>query len=134
MANNGALIVTPEVSSTDWEKQSLSQIKAGIARTRNHMDERLADLGRKIGPRGALKRARIPLSILGAGVSAYVIYRIARAAGVKTPWSKPKPQSRIREFKLRSAGKLEYLKALLLLARTVRKGGTGVFIVEPAKR
>jgi hypothetical protein len=133
MANNGALIVTPVVSSTDWDKASLSQIKAGIARTRDHMDERLADLGRKIGPRGALKRARIPLSILGAAVSAYAIYRIARAAGVKTPWAKPRPKGRIKDFKLRSAGKLQYLQALWLLARTVRKGGAGVFIVEPSK-
>jgi hypothetical protein len=133
MANNGALMVTPVVASTDWEKASLSQIKAGIARTRDHMDVRLADLGRKIGPRGALKRARIPLFLLGGAVSAYAIYRIARAAGVKLPGSKPQPQGRIKEFKLKSAGRLQYLQALWLLAKTVRKGGTGVYIVEPAK-
>ncbi|MEO6097481.1 MAG: hypothetical protein ABIW76_18250 [Fibrobacteria bacterium] len=133
MTNNGALIATPVVTSTDWDKLSLSQIKAGIARTRNHMDERLADLGRKFAPRGALKRARIPLSFLGAAVAAYAIYRIAGAAGVKVPRWPPRPKGRIREFKLRSAGKLQYLRALTLLAATIRKGGTGVFIVEPAK-
>jgi hypothetical protein len=120
----------PSVSTRDWQSAAPEDIKAGIASTRSHMDALLSDLGRKLRPKAALKRARIPLAAASAGLAAFAVYKAIRAVRAsRKPAYLKSPV--LRRFRVKSLGILEYAQALRLLASVVRKGKPAVFIVEP---
>jgi hypothetical protein len=121
-----------DASSVDWHAASPDQIKAEIARTRAHMDERLSDLGRKIRPRINPKWVQIPLASLFALATGFIIFRAVRPKSKLAAWSrKSHPSARVQRLKIKSAGMFDYIHALRLLSTIVRKGKPAVFIVEP---
>lgn len=117
----------------DWNSATPDEIKAGIARTRAHMDERLSDLGRKIRPGDKLRRAKLPLAAGAAALCALLAYRAARAV-IQSRSERRRPKAGINRLKVKSAGMFDYIRALRLLATTVRKGKPAVFIVDPGTR
>jgi hypothetical protein len=121
------------VSVRDWNSASPDEIKAGIARTRAHMDERLTDLGRKIHPSAKLRKAKIPLAAGAAALCALLAYRAARAM-MKSKSERHGPKAGINRLKLKSAGVFDYVRALRLLATTISKGKPGIFIVDPGTK
>lgn len=127
----------PVATDMDLNSASPDEIKAGIARTRAHMDERLTDLGRKIRPgaklRIRMRRAKIPLAAGAAALCAFLAYRAARAA-VKSKSERHGPKAGINRLKIKSAGVFDYVRALRLLATTIRKGKPGIFIVDPGMK
>ena len=123
----------PTVTVHDWNGATPDEIKAGIARTRAHMDERLSDLGRKIKPGANLRRAKIPLAAAAAALCALLAYWAARSV-VKARSENHGPKAGINRLKVKSAGVFDYVRALRLLATTIRKGKPGIFIVDPGTR
>ena len=127
----------PIVSVRDWNSASPDEIKAGIALTRAHMDERLTDLGRKIRPgtklRVRLRKSKIPLAAGAAALCALLAYRAARAV-VKSRSERHGPKAGIRRLKVKSARVFDYVRALRLLATTISKGKPGIFIVDPGTK
>ena len=123
----------PVVTVRDWSSASPDEIKAGIALTRAHMDERLTDLGRKIRPGEKLRKAKIPLAAGAAALCALLAYRAARSA-IKARSERHGPKAGIKRLKVKSAGMFDYVRALRLLATTIRKGKPGVFIVDPGTK
>lgn len=125
--------IEPIVSVRDWNSASPDEIKAGIALTRAHMDERLTDLGRKIRPGARLRKAKIPLAAGAAALCALLAYRAARAV-VKSRSERHGPKAGIKRLKVKSAGVFDYVRALRLLATTISKGKPGIFIVDPGTK
>lgn len=137
MGNSESNSIGAIVNVRDWNSASPDEIKAGIALTRAHMDERLTDLGRKIRPgakvRARFRKARIPLAAGAASLCALLAYWAARAA-VKSRSERHGPKADIKRLKLKSAGVFDYVRALRLLATTISKGKPGVFIVDPGTK
>ena len=124
--------MTPVIVN-DWNTASPDEIKAGIERTRAHMDERLTDLGRKIRPGARLRKAKIPLAAGAAALCALLAYRASRAV-VKSRSERHGAKAGIKRLKVKSAGMFDYILALRLLATTIRKGKPGIFIVDPGTK
>lgn len=125
--------IRPAVIVRDWNTASPDEIKAGIDRTRAHMDERLTDLGRKIRPGARFRKARIPIAAGAAALCALLAYRAARAV-VKSRSDRQGAKAEIKRLKVKSAGMFDYIMALRLLATTIRKGKPGIFIVDPGTK
>ncbi|MDB5049293.1 MAG: hypothetical protein JWO30_2364 [Fibrobacteres bacterium] len=128
-------------SKIDWYRASPDEIKAEIARTRAHMDEHLAQLGRKIRPKANLKRMQIPFAALFVMVSGLVAFRLIRRRSKLKTWSgrvqagvrKAGANPNVKRVKLRSAGFLDQIRAVRLAINVARKGKPAIFIVEPRK-
>ena len=123
-------------SRLDWHDASPDEIKAEIARTRAHMDERLSDLGRKLKPKVNMKRLQSPVAALSIAVAGFLLFRALRPKSKLVAWSRSKhkrPGARIERLKVKSAGMFDYVRALRMLMTVVRKGKPAVFIVEPGK-
>jgi hypothetical protein len=97
------------------------------------MDERLSELGRKIRPGEKLRRAKLPLAAGAAALGALLAYRAARAV-IQSRSERHGPKAGINRLRVKSAGMFDYIRALRLLATTVRKGKPAVFIVDPGTR
>ena len=101
---------------------SPEEIRAGIERTREHMDEHLASLGRKLRPLSP-KRLKIPLmaaAALGLGLTVFQLIRSKRH---------PKPPK--RELRWRSTNLFDQILLMKSLAMAVKKGKPAVFVVQP---
>lgn len=133
MRRSGSPSTESVVTVRDWNTATPDEIKAGIARTRAHMDERLTELGRKIRPGEKLRRAKLPLAAGAAALCALLAYGAARAV-IQSRSKRHGPKAGINRLRVKSAGMFDYIRALRLVATTVRKGKPSVFIVDPGTR
>jgi hypothetical protein len=128
-------------SKIDWYRASPDEIKAEIARTRSHMDEHLAQLGRKIKPKMNLKRMQIPVAALSVMMAGFLVFRLIRRRSKLKTWSgrvqagvrSAGANAKVKRLKVRSAGFLDQVRAVRLAVDVARKGKPAIFIVEPRK-
>ena len=98
------------------------EIRAGIERTREHMDESLASLSRKLRPLRP-ENLKVPLlaaAALGVGLA---VFRIVRR--------KRHPNPAKRELRWRSTNLLDQVLLMKTLAMAVKKGKPAIFVVKP---
>jgi hypothetical protein len=107
----------------NYQKSSPEQIRADIERTRAHIDETLAQLGRKFHPRLLRDRLRLfgmvgaaVLGIGGALFFAAYLTRSRRSPG-RSPW--------------RKAGILDQFLVAKSLIAAARKGKPAIYVVRP---
>lgn len=112
---------------SDLSEASPETIKAEIARTRAHMDDRLSQLGRKFRPRVNMGMIQIPLIVLASLLAGFAAYRMA------SPKRKAGPKASINRFKVRTAGMRDHFRTLQLAVSVIRKGKPAILIVEPPK-
>ena len=112
--------------SKDYSKAKPEEIAADIERTRAHMDESLAILGRKIHRPGlARKIAMVAFGTLAAGALAYFGFRALRPRKSKAK----RLASRWHEARV-----FEQVNLARKLAMAARKGKPTIIVVEPRKR
>ena len=122
------------------------QLKAEIAHTREHMDDLLGQLGRKLKPRfrvsrAQLSRVQIPLAVLFLSVAAFVIFRAVRPRSKPKAWmdrfdkkiGRLQNSAKVKRLEVRSAGLFDQIRALRLAASVARSGKPAIYIVEPRK-
>jgi hypothetical protein len=112
----------------DYGKADPEEIMADIERTRAHMDETLALLGRRLRPRVPRKALRTASWIAGALLIAGLAYRAFGPPRHHRRHGKRRPSSRWREARL-------WEQAMLAgkLAQAARKGKPAIIVVEPRK-
>lgn len=109
--------------SADYTEASPEEIRADIEKTRAHMDETLARLGRKIHPRFLKNPA-----VLIAGVT-FVLLGTAALIFLKTRRESKRPRTAI----WKRATLYDQILIVKALAAAARKGKPAVFVVEPRK-
>jgi hypothetical protein len=112
----------------DYGKADPEEIMADIERTRAHMDETLALLGRKLRPKVPRQALRMASWIAGALVIAGLAYRAFGPTRRHRRHGKRRPSSGWREARL-------WEQAMLAgkLAQAARKGKPAIIVVEPRK-
>jgi hypothetical protein len=112
----------------DYSKADPDEIVADIERTRAHMDETLALLGRKLRPKVPRQTLRIASWIAGGLLIAGLAYRTFGPPRRHRHHRNRKASSRWREARL-------WEQAMLAgkLAQAARKGKPAIIVVEPRK-
>jgi hypothetical protein len=119
----------------DRINDSPEEIERSIERTRSHMDESLAMLGRKLSP-SRLKVLRAPLAALSLGLIGLAVFRAYRKGWHVHSRSKHaslREKPTIKRMQVRSMSRFAQLRTILLLASVASKGKPAVFIVNPGK-
>ena len=125
----------------DLAHASPEEIKAEIARTRAHMDERLSQLGRKLKPQVKPAYLWLSLTALALGVGGYMAFRKFRAASIPEKWDaglkkklgKIAALPTVEKAGALSGGILDQLGALRLAYAAVRHGKPSIYVVKPRK-
>lgn len=107
----------------DYAKASPEEIMADIERTRNHMDETLENLGRKLHPGPKGKAAAWGLSAAALASLAWLAFRAIRGRKAR----------RRLHFRWHEARVLEQAMLATRLAKAARKGKPAIIVVEPRK-
>ena len=112
-------------ASQDWSHSSAEEIEAGIARTRERLEDHLERLRSRFAPSATLRKLVLPAGLLAAGAAAgFLAWKMSRT---------PAPhglKGKVSRLKVRTAGIREQMRALRLLFSVVRKGKPAVFVVE----
>ncbi|GEM_PF-6299687 len=114
---------------------SPDDLKKEIEKTRVHMDENLALLGRKLSPK-RLRALQTPLALLFLGVAGIFIFRRFRQGWhVKSHRSGASVQTKyvIKKMRFGNLGRVGQLRTVLQLVGASRRGKPVVLIVQPMK-
>ena len=111
-------------ASRDWSHASQDEIEAGIARTRERLEDHLERLKSRFAPSVTLRKLVLPAGLLAAGGAAgFLAWKMSR-----TP-AHQGFKGEVSRLRIRSAGIREQMRALRLLFSVVRKGKPAVFVV-----
>lgn len=111
------------------------QLQQEIEKTREHMDENLALLGKKLNP-NRLRNLQVPLVLGFLAITAiFLVIRYRKGWHVKSRRSSAlvKPKYAIKRMRLGTLGRWSQLRTFLQLVSVARRGKPAVFIVQPMK-
>jgi hypothetical protein len=123
------------MKTTKPEKRTKPEdIRADIERTREHMDESLTQLSRKIRVRWRMRLRQLALPLAGivlAGVGAVVFRKLRRP---KPAWGRIKMQQARTQPVVKAAGLLDQVLLMRALVMAAKKGKPAIYVVQPAKK